>query len=137
MRHIPTHFGSLAACVLSLALSSGVCAQQAPPVASAASSSQADNTGINERDRSSQTLTSADQPNNETDVKLAAAVRRAVVKDKTLSMSAHNIKLIAADGIVTLRGPVANAKEKARVEAIARGVSGVTSVHNEVDVKTH
>jgi osmotically-inducible protein OsmY len=69
-------------------------------------------------------------------VKLAAAVRRAIVKDKSLSTSAHNVKLVAASGVVTLRGPVNTANEKARIESIARGVSGVTRVDNELDVKT-
>lgn len=136
MRQIPPLFGSMAASVLALALSSGVCAQQSAPVASASSSSRADNTDINQRDRSSQTLTPVDQPNNKTDVKLAAAVRRAIVKDKSLSTSAHNVKLVAASGVVTLRGPVNTANEKARIESIARGVSGVTRVDNELDVKT-
>jgi osmotically-inducible protein OsmY len=88
------------------------------------------------RDRSSQTLTPVDQSNDKADIKLAAAVRRAVVNDKTLSMSAHNIKLIAANGVVTLRGPVASEDEKAKLEADVRGVPGVSRVDNQLDVKT-
>jgi osmotically-inducible protein OsmY len=88
------------------------------------------------RDRSSQTLTPADQSNDKADIKLAAAVRRAVVNDKTLSMSAHNVKLIAANGVVTLRGPVASEDEKAKLEADVRGVPGVSRVDNQLDVKT-
>lgn len=135
MRPIPTRIISTAACVLALSLASGVSAQQASSSA-AASSSQADNTGMNQRDRSAQMLTPTDQPNDKTDIKLAAAARRAVVRDKTLSMSAHNVKLIAANGVVTLRGPVASADEKAKVEADVHGVAGVSSVDNQLDIKT-
>lgn len=36
----------------------------------------------------------------------------AIVRDNSLSMSAHNLKRVAADGVVTLRGPVDSAVEK-------------------------
>lgn len=136
MRQIPLLAGTMAASVLALALSSGVCAQQTEPVAAASTPSHTDNTAVNKRDRSSQTLTPADQPNDRTDVKLAAAVRRAIVKDDSLSASAHNVKLIVANGVVTLRGPVNTADEKGRIETIARRITGVTRVDNELDVKT-
>jgi len=63
-------------------------------------------------------------------------VRRAIVKDTSLSTSAHNVKLVAAQGSVTLRGPVKNADEKAKVEADVKAVSGVSSVDNQLDAKT-
>jgi hyperosmotically inducible protein len=111
-------------------------AQTAPPAsATTAPSSTPDNTKINERDRSSQATTPTSQPNDKADIKLAAAVRRAVVKDDTLSMSAHNIKIVAAHGAVTLRGPVKSADEKARVESIVKSVAGVNSLDNELDIK--
>jgi osmotically-inducible protein OsmY len=111
-------------------------AQTAPPAsATTAPSSTPDSTKINERDRSSQATTPTSQPNDKADIKLAAAVRRAVVKDDTLSMSAHNIKIVAAHGAVTLRGPVKSADEKARVESIVKSVAGVNSLDNELDIK--
>ena len=63
-------------------------------------------------------------------------MRRAIVKDTSLSTSAHNVKLVAAQGSVTLRGPVKNADEKAKVEADVKAVSGVSSVDNQLDAKT-
>jgi osmotically-inducible protein OsmY len=48
---------------------------------------------------------------------------------------AHNIKLVASAGVVTLRGPVRNEAEKARVEQLASAAPGVTGVHNELDIK--
>lgn len=136
MRTIPTRFISSAACVLALSLATGVYAQQAAPSTATPTSTKVNDTAVNQRDRSGQTLTSADQPNDKKDIKLAAAVRRAIIKDKTLSMSAHNVKLIAANGVVTLRGPVASAAEKATIETDVTAVAGVSRVENQLDVKT-
>lgn len=136
MRHIPAILLSTTTLALALATTTDVYAQQHAASSAAAMSAPADNSGVNERDRSSQTATPFDQSNDKTDIKLAAAVRRAIVKDKSLSTSAHNVKLVAAGGVVTLRGPVDNADEKARVESVAQGVSGVSRVDNQLDVKT-
>lgn len=97
--------------------------------------SKVDNTQINQRDRNTEHTTPFDQPNNSADIKVAAAVRKAIVADDSLSTSAQNVKLVAAGGVVTLRGPVKNAGERARVEALAKGAPGVTSVENQLDVK--
>jgi len=94
----------------------------------------ADNTRINSRDKSD-TLKPTDQSNAKADIKLAAEARRAIVKDKSLSSTAHNVKLIANGGVVTLRGPVASATEKQKVEQIVSGVQGVTRVDNNLDVE--
>jgi osmotically-inducible protein OsmY len=135
MRPIPKLFISSAACVLALTLAAGASAQQSAPASTSSTPAAADTSAVNRRDRAP-TLTPVDQSNDEADIKLVAAVRRAVVNDKTLSMAAHNIKLNAANGIVTLRGPVASADEKARLEADVRGVPGVSRVDNQLDVKT-
>lgn len=133
----PTHLLIVTSlCVMSLAVASTASAQQSSSsTASSAPMSSPTDTAINKRDRSSQTKTSFNQPNDKADIKVAAAVRRAIVKDKSLSMSAHNLKLIAAQGGVTLRGPVKNADEKSRVESIVKNVAGVSSVDNQLDVK--
>jgi osmotically-inducible protein OsmY len=98
---------------------------------------QADNTGINARDANDTTLTAGDQPNNKADVSLAAAVRQAIVSDDSLSMSAHNVKIIAMNGVVTLRGPVDNAKEKAAVAEKAKTTAGVHRVDNQLEVASN
>lgn len=95
---------------------------------------QADNTRVNKRDMDHDTKTPMDQPNNSSDVKFAADVRSAIYKDDTLSTKAHNVKLVAAGGVVTLRGPVASAEEKMKVEKIVSGVAGVSRVDNQLDV---
>ncbi|NYE30051.1 osmotically-inducible protein OsmY [Rhodanobacter sp. K2T2] len=127
--------------LLSTAVSASLlaCATAATAQQTASSSSTmsapANDTAVNKRDRSSQTMKPTDQPEDKADIKLAAAVRRSIYKDKSLSTSAHNVKLVAAQGVVTLRGPVKNADEKAKVEADAKAVSGVSSVDNQLDVK--
>lgn len=119
-----------------LTVSFSAMSQTTPAVSGTnASSSAVDNTKIDQRDQNSQTTTPTSQPNDKADIKLVAAVRHAVVKDKTLSMLAHNIKIVAAQGAVTLRGPVKSGDEKARVESIVKSVAGVNSVDNELDVK--
>lgn len=93
-----------------------------------------DNTRVNQRDRSHEALTPTDQPNDKADIRVAADVRSAIVKDKSLSTKAHNVKIIARGGVVALRGPVASADEKAKVEKIVSSVAGVTRVDNQLDV---
>jgi osmotically-inducible protein OsmY len=97
--------------------------------------SKVDNTKINQRDQHSDHATPFDQPNDAEDIKVAAAVRKAIVGDSELSTTAHNVKFIASDGTVILRGPVKNAAEKARVESIVKGVTGVATVENQLDTQ--
>ena len=95
-----------------------------------------DNTATNERDRSGQTLTSGDQSNSPADLKTTQAIRRAVMKDDGLSMTAKNIKIITADGQVTLRGPVNTAEEKAQIEQLAKSAADGAKVDNQLKVKS-
>jgi osmotically-inducible protein OsmY len=96
----------------------------------------ADNTRKNERDRSGETATSGDQSNNQEDVKITAAIRRAVVGDKSLSMTAKNVKIITANGTVTLRGPVNNDAEKTKIAELAQSAAGNAKIDNQLEVKT-
>ena len=94
-----------------------------------------DNTAINERDRSGETETSGDQSNSSADLKITQAIRQALVKDSELSTTAKNIKVITNNGQVTLRGPVKNAQEKAKISQLARSAAGGAHIDNQVDVK--
>ncbi len=95
----------------------------------------ADNTGKNQRDRSGETKTSGDQSNSSTDVKMTAAIRRAVVHDGSLSMAAKNVKIITANGMVTLRGPVKTEAEKAKIAELAKSAAGDAKIDNQLEVK--
>lgn len=112
-------------------------AQQAADTPPAVASSAADNTRLNKRDRHSNAPTSGDQSNAKVDIKLAAAVRKAIVHDHSLSIKAHNVKVITTGGgVVLLRGPVSGAQEKTRVGQIVQGVAGVNRVDNQLDIDT-
>ena len=95
----------------------------------------ADNTGKNERDRSGDTKTPGDQSNSPEDLKITKAIRQAVVKDESLTMTAKNVKIITAGGQVTLRGPVNTAEEKAKIEKLAKAAAGAAKVDNQLEVK--
>ena len=70
---------------------------------------------------------------DQSDVDLMAKIRKRVVDHDDLGTNAKNVKIIAEDGKVTLRGPVANAEEKAAIEAIARDVAG-GNVTSELEI---
>jgi hyperosmotically inducible periplasmic protein len=95
----------------------------------------ADNTVKNERDRSGETQTSGDQSNSPEDIKLTASIRRAIVGEKSLSMTAKNVKIITAEGMVTLRGPVNSADEKAMIAKLAQSAAGEAKIDNQLEVK--
>jgi osmotically-inducible protein OsmY len=46
----------------------------------------------------------------------------------------EGIEVLDSNGIITLRGTVATVEARETAEAIARSVTGVTSVINELDV---
>ena len=94
-----------------------------------------DNTATNERDRSGETKTSGDQSNSSADLKITQAIRRALMKDSELSTTAKNIKIITDNGQVTLRGPVKNAQEKAKIDQLARSAAGGAKIDDQLDVK--
>lgn len=107
-------------------------AQSDPP---SAAQVPADNTKVNQRDRDQAQPTADQQKENKTDRELARQVRRALVKDKSLSTYAHNVKVIARDGGVTLKGPVRSAEEKQAVEAkAAEAAGGAEKIKSEIEI---
>jgi hyperosmotically inducible periplasmic protein len=96
----------------------------------------ADNSAKNERDASGETQTSGDQSNSPEDIKITAAIRRALVGEKSLSMTAQNVKIITANGMVTLRGPVNTAEEKATIARLAKSAAGTAKIDNQLEVTT-
>lgn len=93
----------------------------------------ADNTGRNERDRGSPKV--ADKAvDSDSDLEVTQQIRSAIVDDDALSMNAKNVKIIVQDQVVTLRGPVASAAERAAVERIATSVAGSRRVVNELEL---
>src|ERR1035438_7112767 len=96
----------------------------------------ADNTKVNERDRSPNEATADQQKENRSDRDITQQIRQAIMKDKSLSTYTHNVKIITQNGQVTLKGPVRSEDEKRAVEAKATEVAGGKKGKNEMGNKT-
>jgi len=94
-----------------------------------------DNTKLNERDRSKNEPTADQQKENRSDRDITQQIRQSIMKDKSLSTYAHNVKIITQNGQVTLKGPVRSDEEKKTVEAKATEVAGENKVSSELDIK--
>lgn len=120
--------------LLALALSAAVLTS-APPQATAAQDSsptKADNAKKNKEE--SKGVTADQQKENKSDRETTRQIRRAVVKDKSLSIRAHNVKIVTTGGKVTLKGPVKTETEKTTIEKIAEGIVGKGNITNELEV---
>jgi osmotically-inducible protein OsmY len=89
---------------------------------------------MNARDRASNALTADEQSGAKNDLTLTARVRRAIVKNKSLSTLAHNVKIISRNGEVTLRGPVKTEQEKTTIASEAQAIAGTDRVDNRLEV---
>ncbi len=69
------------------------------------------------------------------DVASSAAIRKAFLSDTTLSARARDITVNASNGKVTLRGTVASAAERTRIEILARDAClPGTAIDDQLDV---
>ncbi|HEX4869536.1 MAG TPA: BON domain-containing protein [Moraxellaceae bacterium] len=109
-------------------------AQDAQQKAREAQQKAPDDTGRN-RMREQGKAEADDQSNDSGDLELTARLRRAITDDDTLSVNAHNIKIVTKGGKVTLRGPVDSQAEKRKVEALARKAAAGRNVTSELEVK--
>jgi hyperosmotically inducible protein len=99
------------------------------------STAPADNTTVNQRDRNPNEPTADQQKNTSSDRDITKQIREAIVKDKSLSTYAHNVKVITQNGQVTLKGPVRSDEEKRAIEAKAAEIVGENKVTSELDIK--
>ena len=93
-----------------------------------------DNSKANQQDRGS--ATADQQAENAGDRDLARKIRKSIVDDKNLSTCARNVKVIARNGTVTLKGPVQTDDEKSAIEAKAVEIAGAANVKSEITVKS-
>ena len=114
------------AALLSLGLVSGFAQSQAPAP---------DNTKTNKRDRAREEPTADQAKNNTSDRVMMQQIRKSLVGDKSLSTYAHNVKVIARNGHVTLKGPVRSEEEKRAIEEKAANIAGAENVTDELTVK--
>jgi osmotically-inducible protein OsmY len=105
------------------------------PAIFAQNSTAPDNTKMNQADRSKSAVTADQAKNNKSDREIMKEIRQSIVKDKSLSTYAHNVKIVAQNGKVTLRGPVHSEEERRTIEAKAADVAGAGNVTNQITVK--
>jgi len=110
-------------CVLVLLLGAVLAVAQAP-----------DNSKTNQRDRDDRSATADQQKMSKADTDLVRKIRQAVVADKSLSVYAHNVKIIAQDGQVTLRGPVRTNAERDSIQQKAATIAGEDKIANQLEV---
>ena len=78
----------------------------------------------------------ADQQSNATnDRTITQKIRKSLMADKSLSTYAHNVKIVTANGAVTLKGPVKSDEEKQQVASKAAEVVDASKVDNQLTVK--
>lgn len=100
-----------------------------------AKTTDADNTAQNKGATREDAVTADKQGNSKSEVTVLADVRKAVLAEKGLSTNAQNAKLLySKSGILTLKGPVDTAEEKARLEEIAKTCEGVKKIKNMLTV---
>ncbi len=118
--------------VINTLLLSGACSLMALPAI--AQQTPPDNTKVNQADRAKGAVTADQQKENATDRDLAKRIRQSVVADKSLSTYAHNVKIVAQGGQVTIKGPVRSEAEKTAIETKATEIAGPGKVSNEITI---
>jgi len=118
---------ALAAGLLSLGAGQLLSAQQDKPAP--------DNTKVNQRDRNKGQATADQAKENVSDRDLMQKIRKSIMDDKSLSTYGHNVKVIAQNGKITLKGPVRSAEEKDSIEKKATEVAGAGNVTNQISIK--
>ncbi len=98
---------------------------------------KADSSARNEVDARRNTVTPLDQlRGNKSDVEFTRRIRELIVGDSSLSMMAHNIKIVTINGVATLRGPVESKMERERIADLAKLVVREKQLRNKLEVKT-
>jgi osmotically-inducible protein OsmY len=120
---------------LTLVLSSSLLGLGTIAMAQDSAAPAPDNSAVNVRDRAPDAMTAGQQSNAKSDIELTREIRRAVVKDDSLSMLAHNVKIVTANGSVILRGPVKTEQEKVAIANKAEQIAGPNKVDNQLEVK--
>ena len=121
--------------LIALAIAGALSINSFPLGAEQTTKPPADNTKTNQRDRSKGEPTADQAQNDSTDRETMQKLRQSVMDDKSLSTYAHNIKIIAQNGKVTLKGPVRSETEKQTIVEKATGVAGSGNVIDEITIK--
>lgn len=104
------------------------------PTTDSTTTDSVDNSAVNQRDRDPAAKTPIDQNETPADIKITADIRKQVLEQPDFSVNARNVKIITADGRVTLRGPVTTEAEKQTIEKIAADIAGKDQVDSHLEV---
>jgi hyperosmotically inducible protein len=115
--------------------SQGQQAKATPSNPAASDSTEADNTQRNSSEQNRDTNTAEKQSSSKDDLALTQKIRQAVMKDGSLSMNAKNVKIIAQNGKITLKGPVESQQEKDAIATKAGEIAGKDNVEDQLEVK--
>ena len=92
------------------------------------------NTKMNSQDPGKSKPAADQQKKNRSDQRITRRIRRAIMKDRSLSTDACNVTIITQNGVVTLKGPVRSEEEKNTIEAKASEIAGEGKVVNELQI---
>ena len=93
-----------------------------------------DNAKSNKVDASNAAASADAQSNSAADLDLTKRIRQSLMADKSLSTYAHNIKIVTANGRVTLNGVVRSQDEKGVVEMKAANIAGENKLPSDLKV---
>lgn len=99
-----------------------------------ASAPDPDNTRVNKQIAPSDTANADNQKEDANDRDLTQRIRQSVIADRQLSTYAHNVKIVAVNGNVTLNGVVRSDQEREEVARKAQEVAGRDHVVNDLKV---
>jgi len=99
------------------------------------SEQNSENSQVTRPSNSNSSASADEQAQSTKDRELARKIRRALVTDKSLSTYAHNIRIIAQSGTVTLKGVVRSEQEKSAIISKAIQIAGANNVKDEITAK--
>ena len=76
-----------------------------------------------------------EQGASQEDLQITRHIRQTIASDPEFSAKAKNVKVVAVNGKVTLRGEVGSVQEQRAIASIARRATGAVSVDNQMEVK--
>jgi hyperosmotically inducible protein len=134
MTRVPDLRNPLTLFGMSMLIAAGLFAAPKPASSFVLQQEQSDNTKMNKSDANKDATTADQQKMNPNDRAITQKIRAEIMKDKSLSTYAHNVKIITQDGKVTLKGPVRTQEEKAAVEGKAVTIAGDGNVTSRIEI---
>lgn len=93
-----------------------------------------DNTGVNQGNNANYPENADQAGESDQDREAMQKIRKAIMEDENISTYGHNVKIIANNGHITLKGSVRSAAEKRKIAAKAVAVVGHSNVTNRLRV---